>query len=162
MATIHLTHELILPDAQGREQLRRGYSSRAGRARASRAMPDHAHSRLAIGPPHRCRAGAKPRARRAVLRAASRQRGRAVPSCAPQSWTGQPGPLRRAGRASRGLGHAEAWARACAPEWRPERGGTARRDGTGGSHALVGRTRRRVGREGPRAPRRGCEPCWLG
>ena len=38
VATIHLIHELILRDAQGREQLRRGYSSLAGRARAPRAM----------------------------------------------------------------------------------------------------------------------------
>jgi hypothetical protein len=39
VATIHLTHELVLRDAQGREQLRRGCSSHAGRARAPRAMP---------------------------------------------------------------------------------------------------------------------------
>jgi hypothetical protein len=39
MATIHLAHELVLCDAQGREQLRRGCSSHAGRARAPQAMP---------------------------------------------------------------------------------------------------------------------------
>jgi hypothetical protein len=66
MATIHLTHELIMPDAQGRKQLRRGYSSRAGRARAPRAMsgpraqqvghraatpgPSRAHREQAAGP----------------------------------------------------------------------------------------------------------------
>jgi hypothetical protein len=39
---------------------------------------------------------------------------RTAPCCAPRAWAGQPGPLRRAGRASQGLGHAEARARACA------------------------------------------------
>jgi hypothetical protein len=38
VATIHLTHEPVLRDAQGHEQLCRGCSSRAGRARASRTM----------------------------------------------------------------------------------------------------------------------------
>jgi hypothetical protein len=39
VATIHLIHELVLRDVQRREQLRRGCSNRAGRARMPRAMP---------------------------------------------------------------------------------------------------------------------------
>jgi hypothetical protein len=148
MATIHLTHELILPDAQGREQLRRGYSSRARRARAPRAMPGPraqqvGHRATAPGPSRvhaalRCapRAGSGAAPRRAKLRAtgmggpagAAAPR-RVTPSCMPRAWAGQPGPLRRAGRASRGLGHAEAGARSRALERRPERGEAARRDG---------------------------------
>jgi hypothetical protein len=90
VATIHLTHEPVLRDEQGREQLRRGYSSRAGRARTSRAMP---------GP--RRHAGAEPRV-------ASRQRGCAALGYVPRAWADKTGPLRHAGRANRGLGHAEA------------------------------------------------------
>jgi hypothetical protein len=83
MATIHLTHELIMPDAQGRKQLRRGYSSRAGRARAPRAMsgpraqqvghraatpgPSRAHASLCCAP--RAGSGAAPGASRAELHA---------------------------------------------------------------------------------------------
>jgi hypothetical protein len=39
VATIHLTDEPVLRDVQGREQLRRSCSSRAGQARAPRTMP---------------------------------------------------------------------------------------------------------------------------
>jgi hypothetical protein len=39
VATIHLIHELVLRDVQRREQLRRGCSNRAGRAKMPRAMP---------------------------------------------------------------------------------------------------------------------------
>jgi hypothetical protein len=39
VATIHLIHELVLRDVQRREQLRRGFSNRAGRTRMPRAMP---------------------------------------------------------------------------------------------------------------------------
>jgi hypothetical protein len=39
VATIHLIHELVLRNVQRREQLRRGCSNCAGRARMPRAMP---------------------------------------------------------------------------------------------------------------------------
>jgi hypothetical protein len=130
MATIHLTHELILPDAQGREQLRRGYSSHAGRARVPRAMPGPRAQQVGH------RAAALDRASSGAMPGASR----ATQSYAPRAWAGQPRPLRRAGRAGRGLGHAEAGVRASAPE----------------------RTRHRVGREGPRAQRRGANRAGWG
>jgi hypothetical protein len=78
MATIHFTHELIVPDEQGREQLLRCYLSRAGRARAPQAMPGPraqqvGHRAVALVPrrgraeprEQRGRVGDQPRARRA-------------------------------------------------------------------------------------------------
>jgi hypothetical protein len=181
MATIHFTHELILPDEQGREQLLRCYLCRAGRARAPQAMPGPraqqvGHRAVALVPrrgraeprEQRGRVGDQPRARRAGPR---EQRGHAGGQLRATGMGGQAGaavPRRasepRAG-ARRGQGEG-ARARAAAEAGRGRASGrgqggrapwlsgrAAARGGRDRAHRAVAASRAGRGR-GPRAPRR--------
>jgi hypothetical protein len=154
VATAHLTHELVLCDAQGREQLRRGCSSHSDRARAPRAMPGPL-----LGEPW----SRRPRRARGELGHAAHQgrlgrggRGWAVRGGAgPQSWlaVNRAGYVLCAGQAGRATGCAGRALRAV-PSW-PHRRGDA------GLAAQAGREPpRRGARAGAARPRRSraCQP----
>jgi hypothetical protein len=154
-ASTHLTHEPVLHDEQGREQLRRGYSSRAGRARAPRAMPGsrrgheprhgRARGREEVGRAGRASLGA-PRA--GTRRAAAPIRASALPgagrvraAAGNESAQGGAAP-RRAGRHGRAHGTLGRLGRAPGPRW-------ASAPGRGRGCAGIG-----VGEEG------GARPPW--
>lgn len=91
VATIHLIHKLVLRDVQRREQLRRGCSNRAGRARMPRAMPGPLLGEPWAREPHLARGElghaarqGRPRLGRARPCQAAAQAGRAEPPRRPR------------------------------------------------------------------------------
>ena len=97
VATIHLIHELVLRDVQRREQLRRGCSNRAGRARMPRAMPGPLLGEPWAREPHLARGElghaarqGRPRLGRARPCRAAAQAGRAEPPRRPRGMAAAP------------------------------------------------------------------------
>jgi hypothetical protein len=112
VATIHLIHELVLRDVQRREQLRRGCSNCAGRARMPRAMPGPLLGEPWAREPHLARGELGHAARQGRPRL-----GRARP-CRAAAQAGRAEPPRRQAVPSRRAGHA-GWLPRRHADWPP-------------------------------------------